>query len=317
MRLVFMGTPAFVVPVLDALVNAPGVQVAGVYAPPDRPGGRGRRADVSPIKSYALEKGLALFQPSSLRTAESQEELAAIAPEVIVVAAYGNLLPAQVLELPPHGCLNLHPSLLPLHRGPSPVSTAILEGDTVSGTTLMLLDRGMDTGPIIAQRQYQLSGAETAETLTADLFQLGTSLLLEKLDDWAGGRLTAKPQEEADATITQKLDRADGQANWSLPAAALERKRRAFSPWPGLFTHWQEKVLKLLDVVALPAETAEAARSSQQPGRVLALGTSDVPLGIATARGVLGLKTLQMEGRRAVAAAEFLRGYPQFVDARL
>ena len=317
MRLVFMGTPAFVVPVLDALVNAPGVQVAGVYAPPDRPGGRGRRADVSPIKSYALEKGLALFQPSSLRTAESQEELAAIAPEAIVVAAYGKLLPAQVLELPPHGCLNLHPSLLPLHRGPSPVSTAILEGDTVSGTTLMLLDRGMDTGPIIAQRQYQLSGAETAETLTADLFQLGTSLLLEKLDDWAGGRLTAKPQEEADATITQKLDRADGQANWSLPAAALERKRRAFTPWPGLFTHWQEKVLKLLDVVALPAETADAAGSSQQPGRVLALGTSDVPLGIATARGVLGLKTLQMEGRRAVAAAEFLRGYPQFVDARL
>jgi len=288
-----------------------------VYAPPDRPGGRGRRADVSPIKSYALEKGLALFQPSSLRTAESQEELAAIAPEVIVVAAYGKLLPAQVLELPPHGCLNLHPSLLPLHRGPSPVSTAILEGDTVSGTTLMLLDRGMDTGPIIAQRQCQLSGAETAETLTADLFQLGTSLLLEKLDDWAGGRLTAKPQEEADATITQKLDRADGQANWSLPAAALERKRRAFTPWPGLFTHWQEKVLKLLDVVALPAETAEAAGSSHQLGRVLALGTSDVPLGIATARGVLGLKTLQIEGRRAVAAAEFLRGYPQFVDARL
>ena len=317
MRLVFMGTPAYVVPVLDALVNAPDVQVAGVYAPPDRPGGRGRRAEISPIKSYALEKGLALFQPSSLRTAESQEELDAIAPEVILVAAYGKLLPVQVLELPRHGCLNLHPSLLPLHRGPSPVSTAILEGDTVSGTTLMLLDRGMDTGPIIAQQQYHLSGSETAETLTADLFQLGTSLLLEKLNDWVGGRLTAKPQEEAEATTTRKLERADGQANWTLPAAVLERKRRAFTPWPGLFTHWQEKVLKLLDVVALPAEAAETAKPSWQPGQVLPLGISDVPVGIATTQGILGLKTVQMEGRRAVAAAEFLMGYPQFLDARL
>ena len=239
MRLVFMGTPAFVVPVLDALVSAPEIQVAGVYAPPDRPGGRGRRAEMSPVKSYSLERGLPLFQPASLRPAESQEELAALAPDVVVVAAYGRLLPAPVLESPRHGCLNLHPSLLPRHRGPSPVATAILEGDAVTGTTLMLLDQGMDTGPIIAQRQYHLSGEETAETLTAALFQLGTRLLLEKLVPWVGGRLTAEPQEDAKATITRKLERADGQAGWTLPAAALERRRRAFTPWPGLFTRWQ------------------------------------------------------------------------------
>lgn len=314
MRLVFMGTPAFVVPVLDALVSAPEFQVAGVYTPPDRPGGRGRRAEISPIKSYSLERGLALFQPPSLRSSEYQEELAALAPDVVVVAAYGKLLPEPVLATPRHGCLNLHPSLLPRHRGPSPVATAILEGDAVTGTTLMLLDLGMDTGPIIARRQYHLSGEETAETLTAALFQLGSQLLLEKLGPWVEGRLTAEPQEDVDATLTRKLERADGQAGWTLPATELERKRRAFTPWPGLFTRWQGKALKLLDVVALPAE---AKGSSNEPGRVLPLGLANVPVGIATAQGILGLKTLQLEGRRAVAAAEFLKGYPQFLGAQL
>ena len=314
MRLVFMGTPAFVVPVLDALVSAPEVQVTGVYTPPDRPGGRGRRPEMSPIKNYSLERGLALFQPPSLRSAESQEELAALAPEVVVVAAYGKLLPASVLEMPRHGCLNLHPSLLPSHRGPSPVATAILEGDAVTGTTLMLLDQGMDTGPTIAQRQYHLNGEETAETLTAALFQLGTILLLEKLLPWVGGRLTAEPQEDAKATITRKLERADGQASWTLPAAALERKRRAFTPWPGLFTRWQGKVLKLLDVVPLSSETGGP---SNQSGQVVPLRLANVPVGIVTTQGILGLKILQLEGRRAVAAGEFLKGYPQFLGARL
>lgn len=317
MRLVFMGTPAFVVPVLDALVSAPEVQVAGVYTPPDRPVGRGRRDEMSPIKSYSLEKGLALYQPSSLRRAEAQDELAALAPDVVVVAAYGKLLPAAVLETPRHGCLNLHPSLLPRHRGPSPVATAILEGDEVTGTSLMLLDEGMDTGPIIAQRQYPLSGVETAESLTSALFQLGTMLLLEKLGPWAGGGLTAEPQEDAKSTVTRNLERADGQASWTLPAEDLERKRRAFTPWPGLFTRWQDKVLKLLDVVALPAEAAGLSSQPAKPGEVVRLGLADVPVGIATTQGILGLKILQLEGKRAAAAGEFLKGYPQFLGARL
>ena len=314
MRLVFMGTPAFVVPVLEALVSHPEVQVAGVYTPPDRPGGRGRRANMSPIKSYSLERGLVLFQPSSLRQSESQEELAALAPDVVVVAAYGKLLPAPVLQTPRHGCLNLHPSMLPRYRGASPVATAILEGEAVTGTTLMLLDQGMDTGPIIAQRQYHLSGEESAETLTAALFEVGTMLLREKLVPWVSGQLIAEPQEDAKATITQKLERADGQASWTLTAEDLDRKRRAFTPWPGLFTHWQGKVLKLLDVVALPTE---AAGRSIQPGQVVPLALAHVPVGIATSHGILGLKILQLEGRRAVAAEEFLKGYPQFLDAQL
>lgn len=320
MRLVFMGTPAFVVPVLDGLVSASQVQIAGVYTPPDRPGGRGRRPEMSPIKTYCLERGLALFQPSSLRPAETQQELTELAPDVVVVAAYGKLLPAPVLAIPHHGCLNLHPSLLPSHRGPSPVATAILEEDSVTGTTLMLLDQGMDTGPTIAQRLHHLSGEETAEALTATLFQLGTQLLLEKLDSWVGGQLAAEPQEEAKATITRKLERADGQADWTLPAAALERKRRAFTPWPGLFTHWQGKVLKLLDVASLPFDAngpAEANGQQYQPGQVLPLELEHTPMGIVTSEGTLGLKLLQLEGRRPVPAGEFLKGYPQFLDAIL
>ena len=312
MRLVFMGTPAFVVPVLNALTRAQGVEVVGVYTPPDRPSGRGRPERMPPVKSQALAKGLAVYQPATLRSPGVQAELAALRPDVILVAAYGRLLTAEVLRTPPHGCLNLHPSLLPRYRGPSPVASAILEGETVTGVTLMLLDEGMDTGPVIAQREYVLSPTETAETLTIALFQLGATLL-ENLDPWVSGQLTARPQNEAQATITRKLERADGEARWELPAAVLERRCRAYTPWPGLFTRWQGRVLKLLDVEALPAETGPDA----EPGLVVPLSVEQVPVGVGTGLGILGFKAVQLEGRRPVTAGEFLRGYPGFLGSRL
>jgi methionyl-tRNA formyltransferase len=312
MRLVFMGTPTFVIPVLDALIRTTGVEVVGVYTPPDRPSGRGRSPSVPPVKGHALALGLPVYQPATLRSARGQAELAALKPDVILVAAYGKLLPSEVLKTPPHGCLNLHPSLLPRHRGPSPVATAILEGDAVTGVSLMLLDEGMDTGPIIAQREHPLSPSDTAETLTAALFQMGNTLL-KNLGPWVSGQLAALPQEEAKATITHKLERAHGEARWDLPAMALERRRRAYTPWPGLFTHWQGKVLKLLDVVALPAE----ADLSPEPGQVVPLPLKDVAIGVGTGQGVLGIKALQLEGRRPVTGDEFRRGYPRFIGARL
>ncbi len=312
MRLAFMGTPAFVISVLDALIRADGVEVVGVYTPPDRPSGRGRSPSVPPVKGHALAVGLPVYQPATLRSARAQAQLAALNPDVILVAAYGKLLPPEVLKTPPHGCLNLHPSLLPRHRGPSPVATAILEGDAVTGVTLMLLDEGMDTGPIIAQREHPLSPTDTAETLTAALFQLGVTLL-KNLGPWVSGQLAARPQEEAKATTTHKLERAHGEARWELSAMALERHRRAYTPWPGLFTHWEGKVLKLLDVVALPAE----AGPSPEPGQVVPLPLKDVAIGVGTGQGVLGLKALQLEGRRPVTGDEFRRGYPRFIGARL
>jgi methionyl-tRNA formyltransferase len=264
------------------------------------------------VKGHALALGLPVYQPATLRSARAQAQLAALKPDVILVAAYGKLLPPEVLKTPPHGCLNLHPSLLPRHRGPSPVATAILEGDAVTGVTLMLLDEGMDTGPIVAQREHPLSPSDTAETLTVALFEMGNTLL-KNLGPWVAGQLAALPQEEAKATTTHKLERAHGEAGWELSAMALERRRRAFTPWPGLFTHWQGKVLKLLDVVALPAE----ADPSPEPGQVIPLSLKDVAIGVGTGQGVLGIKSLQLEGRRPVAGDEFRRGYPRFIGALL
>ena len=313
MRLVFMGTPDFVVPILEAVVQAPDVQVAGVYTPPDRPRGRGRSPEMPPVKSYALKQGLPVFQPATLRSARAQEELAALQPDVIIVAAYGKFLPVPVLDTPPHGCLNLHPSLLPKYRGPSPVVTAILEGESVTGVTLMKLDEGMDTGPIIAQQEQPITPQDTAGTLTAALFRLGAALLLENLSPWVAGRIAPRPQDNAQATVTRKLERADGQANWGLSALALERRRRAYTPWPGLFTHWQGQVLKLLDVALIP----DSAHANGEPGLVVSLSLPETPAGVVTADGVLGLKRLQLEGRRDNSAGEFLRGYPQLIGSKL
>jgi methionyl-tRNA formyltransferase len=313
MRLVFMGTPAFAVPVLQALTAAPYVQVVGVYTPPDRPRGRGRPTEFPPVKSAAEAQGLRVLQPPTLRSEQAQRELAGLEPDVIVVAAYGKLLPAQVLDTPAHGCLNLHPSLLPMYRGPSPVATAIVEGAASTGVTLMLLDRGMDTGPIISRQTYPLSGRETTETLTASLFQLGAELLLRCLAPWAAGQIEAQPQDDSMATTTHKLERADGQADWTLPALALDRRCRAYSPWPGLFTHWEGKVLKLLDVTPLPRTGAPLVL----PGQVTPLGVADATVGVGTGDGILGLRTVQVEGRRAMPAGEFILGHPHFAGARL
>ena len=317
MRLVFMGTPAYVVPVLETLTAAPGIQVVGVYTPLDRPRGRGQAVEQTPVKAAALERDLPLFQPPSLRSARAQQELASLQPDVIVVAAYGKLLPPEVLALPPNGCLNLHPSLLPKYRGPSPVVTAILDGVATTGVTLMLLDAGMDTGPILAQREYPLHGDETAATLTEDLFRIGAQLLLNNLETWTNGNLPARPQDNSLATITRKLERADGWADWSLPAVELERRLRAFTPWPGLSTNWQGKSLRLLEVTAVERPFEQVGFVAEDPGLVQGLALEDSPVGIGTARGILALKTVQLEGRRATSAAEFLRGYPGFIGSQL
>ena len=313
MRLVFMGTPSFAVPVLEGLVAVEDVQVVGVFTPPDRPKGRGRTTGMPPVKARALDLGLSVYQPDSLRSPQVQSELAELRPDVIVVAAYGKFLPPTILETPPHGCLNIHPSLLPRHRGPSPVVTAIERGDTETGVTLMLLDQGMDTGDIIAQRGYPMSSQETSEELTGVLFALGGELLLESLVAWVNGEMEARPQDQALATVTRKLERSDGLADWDVAAATLERRARAYTPWPGLFTQWEGSVMKLLEVTvsSLP-DGLEGP-----PGRVVSLPAADTPMGVVTAEGVLALKTIQVEGKRAQSAAEFLRGRPQFIGSQL
>ena len=303
-----MGTPAFAVSVLSSLLDA-GHVCAGVYTQPDKPSGRGKRSAAPAVKTYALSRGLRVFQPSTLRRAQASDELAALVPDLIVVAAYGKLLPARVLELPPLGCLNVHPSLLPRYRGPSPVTWAILSGDDVTGVTIIRLDEGMDTGPIVAQRDVKIRPNEAADSLTSRLFEMGAALLVETLPAWARGSLEAAPQDETNATVTSRLSRDDGRIDWSLPASRIELQVRAYRPWPGTFTHWRGRSLKIVEASAVP----EAA--SEGPGRVARPSGQGLPVG--TGEGVLSVRRLQLEGRQPVTAEEFIRGHPAIVGAGL
>ena len=307
-----MGTPAPVVPVLHRLHSMPEVELVAALTPPDRPRGRGRQPEPPPVKEAARQLGIPVLQPPNLRGDSIQSQLAELAPEVIVVAAYGRLLPPTVLDLPPRGCLNIHPSLLPRHRGPSPVATAILEGDAATGVSLMLLDEGMDTGPVIARSEVPLDGTETSGELTNRLFDLGGQLLETHLGAWVSGELEEEAQDHGLATVTRKLERADGLIDWNLPAEQLARKCRAFSPWPGLYTEWEGRTLKVLEASAVPY--LDPARAP--PGRVVA-SLPPGELNVTTGGGLLTLKRVQLEGRRAVTAEEFVRGYPEIAGASL
>jgi len=303
-----MGTPEIAAPVLEALLEA-GHEVLGVHTRTDRPAGRGKRPTASPVKEFALERGLPVFQPASLRTGAAQRELAELSPELIVVAAYGLFLPGAVLSLPPFGCLNVHPSVLPRYRGPSPVAAAILSGDPSTGVTVIKLDEGMDSGPIVALRETEIGPEENAEGLTARLFRLGAEVLVEVMPDWAAGRLQATPQDESLATTTRLLSREDGEIDWELGADRIARQVRAYHPWPGGYTRWQGKLLKIIE--ASVSEAADTTPAS--PGQVVSLPSGG--LGIAASEGVLEIRRIQMEGRRAADAREFVRGYPEFVDS--
>ena len=304
-----MGTPDFAVPGLEVLMDT-GCKVVAVYTQPDRPKGRSKAPAPSPVKVRAMELGLDVFQPESLREPAAAAEMAALAPDVVLVAAYGKFLSAEVLSIPAHGCLNIHPSLLPLYRGPSPVATAIIDGRTETGVSLMLLDRGMDTGPIISAEAVPIGPRETADALTVRLFELGVRMLRDRLPDWMEGRIEAVAQAEAGATTTRLLKREDGKAEWNAAAVDLDRKLRAFTPWPGLYTQWRGKTLKIIS--AQPTDSQEIGA----PGMVTTL-ESDAPLGVVTGSGTLVLEVLQLEGRRPQSGREFLAGYPEFPGSRL
>jgi methionyl-tRNA formyltransferase len=309
MRTVFMGTPDFAVPTLDSLVLT-GHQVVAVYTQPDRPAGRGRSLISSPVKRKALQLGLTVQQPPSFRQPEEVQKLTDLRPEVIVVAAFGQLLPQSVLDIPPFGCLNVHPSLLPRHRGPTPVVAAILAGDEVTGVTIMLLDRGMDTGPLLAQEKVKILPQDTTGSLTANLAQAGARLLMQILPLWLEGKIAPQPQDNEKATYSEPLTKEGGRIDWRLPAVELWRRVRAFQPWPGCYTMWQGKVLKVIEAVPLPG--------AGEVGRVVAIqGSQSATIGVQAGEGILGLLQLQLEGKRVMAAADFVRGQRDFVGALL
>jgi len=300
-RIVFMGSPDFAVPSLRALNDK--FSLAGVVTQPDRPAGRGRKLKSPPVKILAEELGLPVIQPVSLRKEPAAvEQIRGWNPDVIVVVAYGQILRQEVLELPPHGCVNVHASLLPRWRGAAPINAAILNGDTQTGVTIMQLDAGMDTGPTLSQRAIPISTEVTAGELSEKLSTLGAEVLLETLPKYLNGEIAPQPQDDSNATYAPMLKKADGQLDFNLPAEVLARKVRAFHPWPGTSTDWAGGRLKIHSAYGLPPEPAA---DPVLPGETTI--HQGLPA-IGTAYGLLVLETVQPAGKKAMPGAAFLAG---------
>lgn len=307
-RVVFMGTPDFAVLILEALIAV--YDVVAVVTQPDRRGGRGQRQVLSPpVKEAALKHSVPVMQPLTLRHRNTVEKLRALAPDVIVVAAFGQILRKAVLAIPPHGCLNVHASLLPKYRGASPVAAAILAGDEYTGVTIMLMDEGLDTGPILAQARLRIGPEDTTGTLTEQLAELGAKLLIETLPRWLAGEIVPQPQDDTKATYCRPLQRSDGRIDWNQPAMHLARAIRAYNPWPQAHTSYDGKEIKIIRAKALPNW-----RGTGHFGQVL-----DTPDGIlvVTGEGALLLEEVQLAGKRAMNCQAFARGQKNFVGSIL
>lgn len=305
MRIAFAGTPEFAALALEAIIRA-GHVVQLVLTQPDRPSGRGLKLMASAVKKVALRRGLVLFQPSSLKTAEAQATLAAVDPDVLVVAAYGLILPQAVLDLPRHGCLNIHASLLPRWRGAAPIQRAIAAGDAQTGITIMRMDAGLDTGPMLLKQPVAIEPDETATSLHDKLAQLGADAIVVALARLEAGDLPTIVQPDHGITYAAKLDKSEGLLDLRQPADILERRVRAFNPFPGAFLRYGDAPVKVW--------RAALVRASGDPGEVLASG----PFGVVVACGerALSLLELQKAGGRRLPAPEFLAGFPLPVGGR-
>ena len=309
LTIVFFGSPPEAVESL-AVLQAAGIDIASVYTRPDRPAGRGNRMTPTAVKVWASERGLDVRTPDDLRSRDTLDHLASTHASVFVVAAYGRFLPRAVLDIPRLGVVNIHPSLLPAYRGPSPVQTAILDGVSETGVTIMKLDEGMDTGMILrASEPVPLDGTERAGDLLTRLFSLGAMMLPDVLFDLSNGQLTPVPQDDSRASMTKLVRRGDGAADWRRSARRLERMMRAYDPRPGLFTTWYSRTLKIMD-----AAVVEDERGALPPGTVFRIAGR---LAVSTGEGALELLRVQLQGRRAVDAPDFLRGHPEIVGAVL
>lgn len=321
LRILYMGTPQFAVPALEALAQAAapgallpqGYEIATVITRPDKPAGRGQEVVFSPVKQAALAHDLPVWQPGSFKKSENSQALAAFQADLYVVAAFGQILPQSVLDQPRYGTLNIHASLLPKYRGPDPIAEAILQGDSESGVSIMLLDAGIDTGPVLLQQRVPLAKDETTGTLTVKLAQQGAQALLEALPLWLAGAITPQPQDEQKASHTQMLRKEDGRISWEKPASVLARQVRAYTPWPSSYTSWKGKILKIV-----AAQAISPASVNLPPGTVTVREVAGHNvLAVVTGAGLLAVQRVQLEGKRAMSAEEFLRGYEQIVGQML
>ena len=298
MRVVFIGTGEIGVPALQALMRSGEHQVIGVVTQPDKPVGREQRIEPPPIKRALIGTKISVLQPERIKDRQSSEEIRALAPDVIAVMAYGQILARAILEIPAAGCLNLHASLLPRWRGAAPIQAAIAAGDRETGITVMYMDEGLDTGDILLQRKIDILPTDTGESLHDRLAQIAPKALLEALQLLAKNNAPRIPQDNALATYAPKLTRHDGKIDWSEPAEIIERKIRAFNPWPGAFMELDGRHLKIF--------SASIVNLSGKPGEIL---RSERELVIAAGKDALSLGDVQLEGKRRMNTAQFLRGY--------
>ncbi len=313
MRVLFAGTPEIAVPALRAAARS--TEVCAVLTAPDRGRGRGRKVTASPVKREAEQMGLPVLQPERLDT-EARSAVAQLSPELLVCVAYGKIFGPKFLKLFPHGGVNLHPSLLPRHRGPAPIPAAILAGDRETGVTIQALSERMDAGDIYMQSHRPLNGTETSEQLTAELAETGAELLAETLKRIAVGTAARVPQDENLATYCGMLEKGDGLIDWSLPAAYIERMVRAYLPWPGAYTYFSGTELKILSACLPVGSALQGEAIGGDPGAVVGVDKQHGIL-VQTADGVLGVLRLQLKSRKPAAWRDFLNGNPAILGSVL
>lgn len=311
LRILFMGTPELAAVNLTALLRESHFQVVAVVTQPDRPKGRDLKLTPSLVKDVALHAGLPVLQPEKARSEAFITELETLRPDLIAVAAFGQILPKSILELPPHGCLNVHTSLLPKYRGAAPIQWAIANGDAETGITIMKMDVGMDTGDILTQRTTPITAADNGQTLHDRLAQLGAELLVQTIPAYVAGEITPRKQDSALATHAAKIKKSDGQIDWRLPATTIWNRLRAFTPWPGAFTFLPASPQPLL----LKISEAQVSEAKGEPGNILAADKSGIVVGCG--EGSLRILVLQREGGKRLPAREFLAGHPLVPGSRM
>jgi len=302
-KIVFMGTPEFAVPALRTLLDE-GYDVAAVVTQPDRPKGRKRVLTPPPVKEEALRRGIPVLQPEKLRSPESVEAIRLLAPDLIVTAAYGQILPKSILDMPRHRCINVHASLLPKYRGGAPIHYAVMRGEPTTGVTIMYMDVGLDTGDMLAKVEVPIEETDTTGTMFEKLSAAGADLLRRMLPDLLAGRIEAVPQDNDAAVYSPNISRDDERIDWSRPARAIFNQARGLNPFPGAFTTWNGDVLKIWRCA--PPSANEGGNPSHEPGTVL--GASSEGMLVQAGDGPVVVTELQPAGKKAMSAAEFMRG---------
>ncbi|MCX6765886.1 MAG: methionyl-tRNA formyltransferase [Candidatus Moranbacteria bacterium] len=312
LRMIFMGTSSFARDILESLVKND-YNIVAVFTQPDKEAGRKKEIKISPVKAFSQEHKLPVIQPERFAK-ETVDNIKKIKPDIIVVAAYGKILPREVLDIPGFGCLNVHASLLPRFRGPSPIQNALLAGEKETGITIMRMDEGVDTGEILSQEKLEIDPNDTTETLSQKLSQLGSLLIIKTIPLWIEQKIEPRVQDNSRATLCQLIEREDGHIIWEEEAENIYNKYRAFQPWPGIFAFWKNKdTLERVKFNKISFQKSDP-ETSHQSGEVFQLGDK---IGVQTLKGIIVLEEVQLEGKKPVPIKEFINGYPNFLGSIL